>query len=324
MLEVKVYRWLQGIDDAGSFVFPYIPEQYPSVSEWFIVNTSSLGGAMTRLGLFLLDAPVQGASCEQLFKDFGQFNTKKRNRLRTDKMIKCTHIKYDMKEKYGEAASDKQRHKSKQACENSHKNRFIRTEEYERLVSDTQANDDYESVGPTTATLAILNGNKDDFDSDVDEDGEEASDYVAAMFDDTDEQTKEMRFIMAAFESATPTEPNMLDKEASVDVALRALDDDPLLSNEEDDVDLSFDALLARTEEQQHKRSEDEPEKRPDEMNQIPLNNPTAYPQENAHYFAAKNYVRKDKYTLDAFIYEDILIPSLRSAFKHKQAKSMS
>ena len=74
--------------------------------------------------------------------------------------------------------------------------------------------------------------------------------------------------------------------------------------------------------------SDDEYERRPDDLEDLPQENVPGYPQENAAYFAKKKYVRKDKYKLativgmldkqDAIGKERYNLPTILEMFKVK------
>ena len=55
-----------------------------------------------RLAKFLLDSPIQGASCERLFKYFARFHTKVRNRPHTSTTFQSTQIIHNIRRKYPE------------------------------------------------------------------------------------------------------------------------------------------------------------------------------------------------------------------------------
>ena len=94
-VEVKFYQWMRRKEPQNAF--SYDPDNYPSVVAWFQDNQSIFGPSLTQFAVFLFCCPVQGASCERLFKDFSRYHTKGRNRLSREKMMKSTQIKYDLK-----------------------------------------------------------------------------------------------------------------------------------------------------------------------------------------------------------------------------------
>ena len=66
------YRWLAGLEKLES-CFRYLPENFPHPALWFIGNEGHLSASIIRFACFLFDCPVQGATCERLFKEFSRF-----------------------------------------------------------------------------------------------------------------------------------------------------------------------------------------------------------------------------------------------------------
>ena len=58
----------------------YQGEKKENVVEWWEENAVELPEILN-LAKFLLDCPIQSASCERLFKDFGRYHTKVRNKI---------------------------------------------------------------------------------------------------------------------------------------------------------------------------------------------------------------------------------------------------
>ena len=61
---------------------------------------------------------------------------------------------------------------------------------------------------------------------------------------------------------------------------------------------------------------EDPCEKRVVSLLALPNANVPTYPQENAHYFATRKYVCKDKFTVSSMIFKDLVVPSMDSVYK--------
>jgi hypothetical protein len=326
-LEVSVYQWLNGEDFLGSQLFPYTQEAYPSVSDWFKVNESVLGAPFTRFAMFLLDAPVQAASCERLFKDFSRFHTKTRNRLGKEKLVKSTHIKYDLKKKYPLSLSIKKK-KSLKAWENGHRNRFVTPEEHKRVDRDrnNNNNDPASNDRDRDATNTNADGTINVIeDVDESEEEEEARDVdVAALASlankETDQQLNDdMRAILAALRSAATADDDDImedDDDSSTDGLLLETTTDGTRQTQQDVVD--FDAFLARTRQEQQQQEEDPPERPPQRLDPLPTENVPSFPQENKQYFRGKRYVRKDKYAFEEILFSGLTLPPIQSTYKHK------
>jgi hypothetical protein len=88
-------------------------------------------GPLANLAMFLLDAPVQSATCERIFKNYAAFHTKKRNQLGNKKVYKMTQVKYNMSSKYG---SDEQTQKNQKVT--LQKNKAISPIEHKKITID--------------------------------------------------------------------------------------------------------------------------------------------------------------------------------------------
>ena len=44
--------------------------------------------------------------------------------------------------------------------------------------------------------------------------------------------------------------------------------------------------------------------------------NVSTYPQANAHYFATREYVRKDKFTMSTMLFKDLVLPTMESIYE--------
>ena len=54
-----------------------------------------------------------------------------------------------------------------------------------------------------------------------------------------------------------------------------------------------------------------------DDLPPLPLENVPKDPQQDDQYFSKKKYVRKDKFTLDDMLSDELGLPSIMSAFKN-------
>ena len=77
----------------------YSKSEFDDPCDWFKLNKDYYG-SLVNFAKFLLDCPVQSASCERLFKDFSHFLFKHQSRLLKEKLVKYTMIKYDLHQTY--------------------------------------------------------------------------------------------------------------------------------------------------------------------------------------------------------------------------------
>lgn len=80
----------------------YDAVRWPDPCDWYNLFHDAFGLMLVNFALFLLDCPVQSASCERLFKDFARFLSKHRSRLLKEKLMMSAMIKRDLKHKYPE------------------------------------------------------------------------------------------------------------------------------------------------------------------------------------------------------------------------------
>ena len=52
------------------------------------------------LAMFLLDCPVQAATCERIFKEYSRFHTKRRANLQNSTAFRMTQVKRAVRDKY--------------------------------------------------------------------------------------------------------------------------------------------------------------------------------------------------------------------------------
>jgi hypothetical protein len=93
-------KWLLGVSKFDPF------EPGENSVEWWGLEKSE-HPEIANLSMFLLDAPVQAATCERLFKEFARLHTKLRNRLKPTTTHEMAQVKYNLKRKYPEDLSEK-------------------------------------------------------------------------------------------------------------------------------------------------------------------------------------------------------------------------
>jgi len=163
-------------DDFGQLadqVSKWYHDQLPSTLYYsrdhfrFWNTLSSMAKELSVLASKLLSFIVQTATCERLFSTFGNFVTKKRNRLSSENIHFLTHVKrkvnqLDDKEKFSEDANKKK------------KKRLIRATEYENIIEcrnsshDDSDDSDVVSVEGSTQSTNTLGENDDVNDDDDD------------------------------------------------------------------------------------------------------------------------------------------------------------
>ena len=79
----------------------YQGEKKENVVEWWEENAVELP-ELSNMAKFLLDCPIQSASCERLFKDFGRYHIKVQNKLHASTTLKSTQIIHDIRRTYPE------------------------------------------------------------------------------------------------------------------------------------------------------------------------------------------------------------------------------
>jgi len=311
-IEVAVYQMIRGKPVMGSF--PYDPMSFTSLSAYFQENEAVNGKAFTRFAVFLFSCPVQGASCERLFKDFNRYHTKTRNRLSRAKMVMSTQIKYDMKNRYEDKDSHS-RESSSAAWSHTNKNRFVNPDEHEQVDNSEEeggGDDEPEETGaanvdPTEDAVAM--------DTELDVSVLTAMYPDEVVLRDTNLSPELRTMLVAIHTSKDLCDDDMVETAQSPSEADR-LD----ASSLDESAGVTFEAVLAQQEAAAARAVEDPPEAANPgtELEDLPLTNEKNYPQENRQYFMKKNYCRNDKYPLEAFIHRDVPLPSIISAFKHK------
>ena len=128
-----------------------ITANYNAVSddpvEWWS-NLMVEYGPLANLARFLLDAPVQSATCEEIFKHYASFHTKKRNQLGSRKVYMMTQVKYHMKTKYVS-----QQETNKAIKVNIQKNKAVSPVEHKKVIAEDEKlhylHEDVEHPGDT-------------------------------------------------------------------------------------------------------------------------------------------------------------------------------
>ena len=256
-------------------------EEYPSIAN---------------LAMFLLDAPVQSANCERLFKEFSRLHTKVRNRLDPKTTHEMAQVKYDIRRKNRE---DVAFHAASGST-----NRFVSPTEHPRVDRN---------VTP------VKKGSSNDSDKESDSDSKKED---TTILDDE----------ASACESVDKTGglPGRWLEALSRAVDEVDLDDDDVFY--ESDADAVGETTERDCEDytgQNHTTEEECFEKRRFNLPSLPEEqNDPKWPQENAAYFKRKkpeNYVRTDKYKLATLhglcqLFPDgSQLPSIMSVYGNKK-----
>ena len=244
------------------------------------------------LAQFLLDAPVQSADVERLFKTFSEYLTDKRNRLKTDALFGSACVKDALKRKYPEDMVGKDGEEKRHS-----KNRFVNPTEYQQYDFPAPGQTEQGASDGNNERIANEQPIMQDATSDVEEDETSTTDESQDQDVDTrlpgeDDFSHVMR-ALSYLESQEPEE-DWAD----------ALEDDN--SDDEEEVEDNGDGSLP---------FEHPPERRDINMEPIPDVDDKRYPQENSAYFRSKKYCRKDKYTLVNLLAGDVDLPTVTSAF---------
>jgi hypothetical protein len=262
--------------------------------EWWGLQKSE-HHEIANLSMFLLDCPVQAATCERLFKEFARLHTKLRNRLSSKTVHNMTQVKFNVRHKYPEDLAKKAASANKRGGL-APKN-VISAKEHTRIdVCGQQAD-----------------GTNDD-DSDSNEEESDKEEEEEAELETVDQW-------IDALSEAMPDDDEALSEEAMPDVDAAFLDDclgakESGTGGEQSDSDADSDDEL------------DCFEVRNENLLPLPEENDVNFPQENTRYFLtqkSKKYVRTDKYSLETLhelcemLPEESKLPSIMSAFE-KQA----
>lgn len=256
---------------------------------WWQVNQDELPELAT-LSWFLLDAPVQGADCERLFKDLARYHSKSRNRLQSDTNFNSSAILHDMKRKYGNDYRVS-------SATGSSKKRLVSSIEYPR-IDNPPSPDRSVTVPETVLTLPDDSSMKS-----------ESNDDEVSGNGDEDELDLTHTTQMTAWLTILSNEVEETDESVEPsDVPV----DDPIVTAL---------ALFEDSDDEAPSTSpEDSYEKRADPLPSLPGQNDANYPQENRTYLATKKYVRNDKYKLQDMV-DKIELPPILYAFEQKPKK---
>ena len=256
-LRRHIKKWLTGTSNLAGMA-TYQGENEENVVEWWEENAVEFP-EIANLAKFLLDCPIQSASCERLFKDFDRFHTKVRNKLHASTTLKSTQILHDIRRKYPE--------ENKPGSGTFTRNRMVNPEEYDRKNmedSDTPATDDDEEASGVPP---------------IDPDEDKLDDQELCRIPGESEMDFWVRCLVAVNGGDDLSEEDTEDEEEEGDVREWVEDED-----------------------------EDPCEKRVVSLLALPNVNVPTYPQENAHYFATRKYVRKDKFTVSSMIFKDLVV----------------
>lgn len=275
------------LKDENYMAFPYEEGQDPYDWWSFFMDEQP---EICILAQFLLDAPIQSADVERLFKTFAEILTKKRNRMATDGVFDTACVKDALKRKYpndyGDAAGGQ-----------THKNRFVDPKEYE-LVQDEDADELDETETELDAAMVL--------DDDIGNgSGDEAGEYEQGV-SILGEGQDEVDFLLAALAETGEDGEDIWEESLEGDIDMEE-EDDAGSTNVDDS---GYDNGRLSNEHGPEAMKEGDLVEIPDEAN-------LRFPQEDAKYFQRKRYVRKDKYALLEMLSNgEINLPSTLSAFK--------
>ena len=281
-LEELVNLWLN--NDDTLYVSPY--KVGSNALDWWRRQKRE-NPSIANLAMFLLDAPVQAANCERLFKEFSCLHTKVRNRLDPQTTHMMAQVKYDVRRKYGE--DDRLDSESTKKSTN----RFVSPREHSR--ADTPVSPAREGAGYQDEETIDITGEDDmvneEEESDVDNntglvgDGDLLDSWLAALASTVSENSVNDEMFFETDEPSTGS-GGICDNNDGLDYF----------------------------------------EKRRADLPPLPKENDVKWPQENAAYFSRmtdkKNYVRTDKYKL-ALLHElcqviSCELPSIMSIYGKK------
>ena len=294
-LEKQLNKWINERIAPGKCLTAYDGE-YPST--WWMANEKEVP-QLANLAKFLLDAPVQGADCERLFRDLASFHTKWRSRMLAETTFDSAAVKHHMKRKHPWEYNEDSGKKTT--------DRRVNAAEYQRIDMPPSPNQPpTANTAPATTTGigqdadAVWHTIAGDDDATV-ENGEDDVDEDDEGYLDLTESTHMTVWL------------EILGKHFSDDDNKDEDDDD---DDNNEDCTASTDNDLADGKE----RYEDDYEQEANPLPPLPVNNDEHYPQENHHYFEAKNYLRNDKYKLSKLVeYAEDDLPSIMFAY-HRSA----
>ena len=300
-LDKAVRQWLQGKPSSIAALSVY--NEGENAAEWWDENRTEYP-EIAQIAAFLLDCPVQGAACERLFKDFALFHTKQRNRLKSDTVYDSTLVKHRMQRKYPEDTV--------RCASTKHTNRIVSADQYPRI--DVPLSPDVRAAARAMARTADDDKNADDEARRTNEQAIEDAETAAAEDDDEDEGPSLVDMLGTEVESELDVWIQVLRAVVPADDSTFFNDDD---SSDEDNEELyNADEQDNRMDKNDNEEDKDSYEVVPSVLLHLPTNDDKKIPQENKKYFDTKNYVRKDKYTLDQLLPKEMQLPPLSSIYK--------
>ena len=262
-LDDLVQKWLKNLP---LDILPYKDGTDPV--DWWMRQRDEFP-SIAALAMFLLDAPVQSASCERLFKEFSRFHTKGRNRLHPRTTHMMAQVKYRLRRRYNDEnlRIDSETKRST--------NRFISPIEHTR--TDTPQSPQPSSLCNNHYTGDVADLATEDMSVSSKADSDYSSDSIPGTEEDIFQKSDDDNIIQRwdkVLEASIPDES-----------------DDGNIVIEEDEAQF----LLIDSNEIECF------EKRRLDLPLLPDDNDPKYPQEDNMYFKRKKqdkYVRTDKYTL--------------------------
>ena len=212
--------------------------------------------------MFLLDAPVQAATCERLFKEFARLHTKLRNRLKPETTHAMAQVKYNLRRKYPKDLPEK---KGGQAPNNH----AISANQHARIDAP---------VSPARGQPADTNQDADDDSNGEESENEESNEEQEEEEEEEESELENLDHWIAALREAVPDD----DDDFFVDSLEPTKADHSDSGSEDEEVPDCF-------------------EKRQQNLPVLPEQSDANWPQENKQYFARQTspkYVRTDKYSL--------------------------
>ncbi len=83
-------KWLHNLGKFDLF------ERDENAVEWWGLQQAE-HPELANLSMFLLDTPIQAATCKRLFKEFARLHTKLRNRLKPETTHEMAQVKYNLR-----------------------------------------------------------------------------------------------------------------------------------------------------------------------------------------------------------------------------------
>jgi hypothetical protein len=229
------------------------------------------------LAMFLLDANIQAANCERLFKEFSRLHTKVRNRLDPMTTHKMAQVKYDVRRKYRNGDHF-------DTATKGSTNRFVSADEHPR--KDTPVSPAAKKDAAAKSIRSIV--------KELEEESEAEDEDNAEQDDETD---NELDIEEEGSGGALLGWMRALSAAVSEDLE----EDDIFFETEEDGTRAGIGSDKSSADRSPSNGRVDCFEKRRVNLLALPEENDANWPQENQHYFTGKKpegYVRTDKYAL--------------------------